>query len=159
MGLNRKQNTLLIEFFKTMKKLTILFLVLGMFACEQKPSKMQQEYKQDLKEVLDVHDNVMGKMNIMGNLISEIKKPVEDSTENTQEKKGALNDLEKAHEGMMEWMHNFAKEFPDAQKDTTFTKEEYERRIEILQEEKKSIEKVKNDMESSIQKGKDVLQK
>lgn len=137
----------------------ILFLVLGMFACEQKPSKMHQEYKQDLKEVLDVHDSVMGEMSIMGNLISEIKKPAQDSIENSQEKKRALSDLENAHDGMMDWMHGFADKFPDAQKDTTFTKEEYKRRIDLLEEEKESIEKVKNDMESSIQKGKVVLQK
>lgn len=147
------------KIFKQMKKLMILFLVLGMVACQQKPSKMHQEYKQDLDEVLAVHDSVMGKMNTMGNLISKIKKPVQDSFENSQEAKAALSDLESAHDGMMDWMHSFAKKIPDAQKDTTFTKEEYKRRIDLLQEEKKSIEEVKNHMESSIQKGKDVLQK
>lgn len=136
----------------------ILFLVLGMVACQQKPSKMHQEYKQDLDEVLAVHDSVMGKMNSMGNLISEIKKPAQDSIENSPEAKAALSDLENAHDGMMDWMHGFAEKFPDAQKDTTFTKEEYKRRIDILQEEKKSIEEVKDNMESSIQKGKEVLQ-
>lgn len=140
-----------------MKKILILFLVLGMVACQQKPSKLHQEYKQDLDEVLAVHDSVMGKMNTMGNLISEIKKPAQDSTENSQEAKAALSDLENAHDGMMDWMHGFAKKIPDAQKDTTFTKEEYKRRIDILQEEKKSIEEVKDNMESSIQKGKEVL--
>lgn len=100
-----------------MKNILSIFLVMLVFAsCGEKKDNSQQEL---LKKVMAVHDEIMPKMgDIMkykkqlNAKIDELTKAgVEDNQAEITELKKAAEDLENSHDGMMNWMHGFDRNF------------------------------------------------
>lgn len=96
-------------------------------------------------EVMDVHDEVMPKMNDIYSLTEKLKKEIADTPDMVEEKRkhieAAIRQLDTASEEMMVWMRNF-NPLPDS------LGEEKARRYLEVQLEK--VNKVKNDMLQAI---------
>lgn len=121
--------------------LVIPFLVWG---CGPKTTDNQQLYE----EVMEIHDEVMPKMNDIYKLKEELKKIA--SASNTPEDKkkaieSAILNLDSASEGMMVWMRNF-NPLPDSLGEDNAR--------EYLKDQKKKVNKVKEDMLKAIDKAK-----
>lgn len=83
----------------------LLASVLYMASCretEKEPSRMEQ--------VMAIHDSVMPEMTTISKLVADLK-PLADSTEQGQEYRRAMQDLQKAHTSMMDWMQGFGERF------------------------------------------------
>ena len=68
-------------------------------------------------------------------------------------------ELKQAHELMMTWMKDFGEKFPNALVDTTYSKEEYEKREPILSAEKEEVKEMKDRVNKSIEKAQELLTK
>jgi len=104
------------------------------------------------KEVMDVHDEVMPEMGTLRKLSKSIQQKIDslsaDSTSltpNTQaEMEKAIDELKKANESMMEWMH----QFEQIEEGTPHGEV-----MNYLLEQKKRIKKVREDMLKAKKKG------
>ena len=137
--------------------LGFLVIVFTLNSCDQKPSKEAQEFNSLIKEVLDVHDDVMPKMGEMGKLSGELKAKA-DTTEAGKIYQKALDSLGNAHDAMMKWMENFNTKFPYA-KDRLKGKstEDILNDIEALKDEQKQVNRVRDAVNGSIKNAKNVL--
>ena len=130
-----------------MKYLSLLFIVV-LVACG--PSK--KEELQTLKdEVIAIHDEVMPKMGELRKTRMALES-LADSLMTTDSTKAAMfielaSDISMANEGMMEWMRAFEPEFEG-------TDEEIQ---QYLEEQKVAVQKVKDNMNGSLEKGKEAL--
>lgn len=132
-----------------MKNLLILItFVLLTFSC-------QIEQKDELatlkEEVMAMHDEVMPKMSELRYtqkaLMLQVDSLMSSDSLRSATLIGASNEIIAANEAMMNWMRNYE---PDYQG----TKEEI---ISYLEQQKEAIQKVKNDMERSLENGKQLL--
>jgi len=129
-------------------KTIILIFVLFVFSCQQGKKSEVAELKD---AVMAIHDESMPKMGelrkIRRNLMLQADSlKVSDSTRAVVLLVTA-EEIAAANEGMMDWMRNYEPEY-------TGTKEEI---LFYLGEQRKSIQKVKEDMEKSLIKGKEML--
>lgn len=123
--------------------LTICIL-LGIQACHQN----KKEQDQLLKEVMDIHDEVMPQMGSLRSLSKGIKlklDSLEESSTNVddqtrQKMKAAIKKLDEANKSMMEWMHQF-----EQIKEGTPHKEV----LNYLNRQKQLIEEVRDNMLTS----------
>ncbi len=126
-----------------------LLLIIG---CQ--PAKTDQVDLKALKnEVFDIHDEVMPKMGDLRRVRKELMLKA-DSLRETDSTKAqfllaASNQIGAANEGMMVWMRNF-------NPDSTGT---YQEELDYLNQQKKGIIKVRDDMNSSLVEGKKILKK
>ncbi len=145
-----------------MKKILFFFLIgsLAFSACqsgEQQPSEeeLQTQQEQMWNEVMAVHDEVMPQMSEIKRLQNELKAYIgEDSSldAEVQEKVGqAVQELSAAGEGMMSWMSNIRQLEPLREE------MDHEGIMNYLKEEKTKVDKVKEDMINSIEKGKEMM--
>ncbi|MEL7003799.1 MAG: hypothetical protein AAFN93_13835 [Bacteroidota bacterium] len=91
-----------------MKNTLIVLLSIALAACSG--TKEDNEVTQLRKEVIAIHDEAMEQMGTMANLKSKLNDNP-DSIKSEQYSKAAQS-LDEAHNHMMAWMRNFAKEFP-----------------------------------------------
>lgn len=102
------------------------------------------------EKVMDLHDEVMPKMEDIYKIQSQIKEKIANSPNLVKERKEALEQvalqLDSANKAMMDWMHEF-QPLPDS------TDEEEARAYLETQMEK--IKKVKNEMLIAIERGKE----
>ncbi|MEZ4953438.1 MAG: hypothetical protein R2825_07665 [Saprospiraceae bacterium] len=139
---------------KLLKILTAISL-LSIFACQSNdPNHIAQENLKD--ELMVVHDEVMPKMGEIHKLKKQLKKlSTESSVEengNLEEIKNAIYALEKADDGMMDWMANFKS--PSKLRG----EKSHEEIMAYLENEKEKIEQVKNDMMTSIERAKKLVE-
>lgn len=138
-----------------MKNLFVLLLFIFVLGCnnqgEKNESKTTQAEKiptQDLKnEVLAIHDEVMPKM---GELMSTRKTMLQVAeelmdTDSLRASKiiGLADKIDSANQGMMQWMRSYEPDFEG-------TEEEVRAYFET---QKIAIEKVKSEMEGSLEEG------
>ncbi|MCE2613359.1 hypothetical protein LVD13_10275 [Flavobacteriaceae bacterium D16] len=133
--------------------LLILISLLFSFSCkdekaEKTPSKME--------EVMAVHDEVMPEMKTIGQLVSELQ-PLADSTATGQEYAQAVDDLKAAHKSMMDWMAGFGKRF-DSEEIMDGKALSEEKQTWLLEEEAK-VKAMKEQVDSSIARAKELLSK
>ncbi|MAN27817.1 MULTISPECIES: hypothetical protein [Mesonia] len=144
-----------------MKK-TLVFIFAGILlvSCgeKQKASKEKQHYDESIDEILVVHDEVMPKMGALSSLIEKTETKI-DTTEIGKEFENVNQELKQAHELMMTWMKDFGEKFPNALVDTTYSKEEYEKREPILSAEKEEVKEMKDRVNKSIEKAQELLTK
>jgi hypothetical protein len=99
--------------------------------------------------VMDVHDEVMPRMGEIITLTEALKEKVAKTPDMPAGKKKEIEttveSLDKASEGMMDWMHKFS---PETNAATTESKRAY------LKDEMVKVERVKADMLAAIEKGK-----
>jgi hypothetical protein len=141
-------------------KLSITIVISGIFLLTSCGKKGGHEHHQadELKnnpnealynEVMAVHDEVMPKMDELYRLKKELKDKIANGKDLAADKKGDLNQtlllLDSADHSMMDWMHKF-KPLADS------TDQEAAR--EYLENEMEKIRKVKELMNTSIEKAK-----
>ncbi len=113
-------------------------------------------------EVLDIHDEVMPRMGEVMSLRKKVltkSESVTDSTELENLKEIAYN-LIKANQGMMTWMNDWTKSvgnFLD-QDAKPIAGVDVNKVVEYLEEEKKRVSKVRDDINNSIKEAKEVLE-
>ncbi|MCC6725593.1 MAG: hypothetical protein IT258_13885 [Saprospiraceae bacterium] len=101
-------------------------------------------------EVFAIHDEVMPKMSDIVALKGKLLDMAADSTK-ALEAKAAISQLEKAEEGMMDWMNNFQQ--PDKLRET----KQHEEIMAYLESEKQRIAAVREAMNNSIKTGQRIL--
>lgn len=93
-----------------LKNFWYLFLLAIAFACASPDGPNSTEGESDVKalkkEVIAIHDSAMAKMNVMAQLQAGLKKKWPSSADSVLYRK-AYQDLQKSHEDMMDWMHDF----------------------------------------------------
>jgi hypothetical protein len=128
--------------------LPVLSLVtLLVWGCGEKSQDNQALYD----DVMEVHDEVMPKMNDIYKLKEELKKQIADSPSLVDEKKKAIESailkLDSASERMMVWMRNF-NPLPDSLGE--------EKARGYLEEQQEEIKKVKDDMLKAIEEAEQI---
>jgi hypothetical protein len=130
-----------------MKKLLFLFSFFLVFACNQNDNG-----KALTDEVLNIHDEVMPKIGELMSLRKKVLDQVEGSS-NPDELRNIALELDEAQKGMMQWMNDWSKNSAPFVNGET-TKEE---KMAYLNAEKERVNKVKEDINNSIEKAKAVL--
>lgn len=132
-----------------MKRLSILFLVILLVAC-QSNQKAQLSTLKD--SVMAVHDEVMPKMGALmitsKSLLAMADSLSESDSIKVMKCRLAAENIDKANESMMVWMRNYE---PDFKGDDAAI-------IEYLNQQKESIGLVKIQMETALAEGKKILE-
>ncbi len=133
----------------------IIALVCAIFSCLIGCKEESKTDTTQMKEVMAIHDEVMPKMSEIGSLVAKLKKKIDSDQGGVAEKK-AMEDLQNAHESMMEWMTTIGDNFDSDEilneKELTPEKEQ------LLLREKENIKLVKEKINSSITKAKTLLE-
>jgi hypothetical protein len=139
-----------------MKKLfTVITLVALLIATSCKESKKEEEPSR-MEQVIDIHDEVMPKMGTLGKLVGQLK-PMADSLGVESLEAKAMKDLQLANKSMMDWMQGFGNRFD--YEETMNGKELSEEKEHWLKEEEEKVKKVKEDINSSIERAEEILKK
>ena len=93
---------------KSAKILIPILALLLVFSCKEE--KKSEEVSQ-MKQVMNMHDEVMPKMGAMAKLAGELSSKENDSTEMGLAYKKARRDLQAARDSMMRWMQDFGNKF------------------------------------------------
>lgn len=130
---------------KNIVKISVVLLVFGIVSCDSKDKEIEQ-----LKsEAIEIHDEVMPKMDDIMKLKKSLSAEIEEADQQERKEIGALiTSLEAADKAMMNWMRNFDPRMEDLSDD---------QKIESLTEHKISIQKIKASMNSSILEAEDFL--
>lgn len=131
-----------------MKNLLLLTTLTFLVACG--PSE-KEELNQLKDEVISIHDEVMPKMGELRRTRKDLLLQA-DSLVDIDSVRAALltsiaDQIGEANEGMMQWMRNYEPEFEG-------TNEEVK---QYLEDQRIAIKQVKEDMNKSLAKGKEVL--
>lgn len=122
------------------KGLFLVFFLFTLIACQTNGKKDQ--ITQLKGEVMAAHDEVMPKMGKMRSMEKSLRALSANDLDSLEIRKEA-DALKIANDGMMQWMRNYQPDFEG-------TEDEY---IQYLQEQKKLIEKVREDINSSLATG------
>jgi hypothetical protein len=135
---------------KSIKYATLaLFLGLSVLACKEEKGNFQ------MKEVMEIHDEVMPKMGKLGSLVGELNSKENDSTEIGRQYREARIDLQEANEAMMDWMQNFGNRFtPD---EILNGAELSEQKKQWLDEEEEKVKALKEQISTSIENAENLL--
>lgn len=130
-----------------MKKIafcSVLFLMF--FTIASCGGSNQEIEKEDAlrNEVFAIHDAVMPRMSEIVKLKGKLRELPMDTT-NEAVMRAAISQLEKAEEGMMDWMNKFKQ--PETLRET----KSHEEIMQYLDGEKTTISQVRDDMNNSIQ--------
>ncbi len=125
--------------------LTVLFLV----ACGDNNQNVEKENALR-DEVFAIHDGVMPRMTEIVTLKGKLDS-LSASGNNVEELKRYQTFLERAEDGMMEWMTHFQE--PEKLRET----KKHEEIMTYLESEKQRITKVRDDMNNSIQAAENAL--
>ncbi|MBP2833402.1 hypothetical protein J8281_14500 [Aquimarina sp. U1-2] len=129
-------------------------ILLAFVSCN-KLSEEEQKFDAIMEEVISVHDEVMPKMGEISSLIKELE-PKTDTTTAATPYIQAQQDLKDAYDFMMTWMSDFSEKFPH---DEETDAKEISSQIELLKEEKIEVNKLKDQINSSIRNAKRLLNK
>jgi len=142
-------------------KISFIFLSLCLsvltISCNQ-ISKEEQEFDVLMQKVIDVHDEVMPKMGEMSSLIKDLE-PKIDTTITGKSHAKAQKELKDSYDFMMDWMSDFSNKFPQEEEITADNMEKFTAKMKMLQEEEKEVNKLKVQINSSIDNAKKLLQK
>jgi len=131
-----------------MKNLTLILLTF-LLAC----GSAKQEEQQALKdEVMAIHDEVMPKMGELRRARKDLMLQADSLAETNPDRAALLHaaaeEIAAASEGMMQWMRAYEPEFEG-------TDEEI---MQYLEDQKVAVQKVKDDMMGSLEKGLEALE-
>ncbi len=85
-------------------------LLIGNISCKGEKKGDTEAANEQMDKVMAIHDEVMPKMSVMGQLVGELSSK-EDSTEIGMQYKEARKGLQDAHQAMMDWMQGFGNRF------------------------------------------------
>lgn len=147
---------------KLFRTFIIAVLAVSLWSCGNKESEDKVEFYQLLHEVFDVHDEMMPQMGKLSELRQELEERAEVEEEPMQAKiyKDAVTDLEGAHKGMMDWMKNFGEVFPYKEDRLEgMNEDEIKESIELMKEQQVLVEAMKQEMVSSMENARKLLEK
>ena len=139
-----------------MKKSFVLFLISGILAagCSQgskEKQKNEDPNKNLYDQVMDIHDDVMPKMDELYNLKRQLKEKVENSPDLVASKKQEIETtillIDSASRGMMRWMNEFN---PEEHNEDDLR--------QYLEDEMKRVQQVKETMIDALEKGRKAIQ-
>ena len=108
-----------------------------------------------MEQVMAIHDEVMPKMGTLGRLVGQLK-PMADSLGAESPEAEAMRDLQQANKSMMDWMQDFGDRFDSDEilegKELSAEKQKW------LDEEEEKVNKVKEQINSSIKKAEALLE-
>ncbi len=139
---------------KSITKILPLFIGLLLIVSCNSLSKEEQEYDVIMQNVINVHDEVMPKMGELSSLIKSLENKKDTTTLGKTYAKAQL-DLKSSYDFMMNWMSDFSTKFPYDEK---VKKENVAAKIILLKEEEIEVNKLKNQINSSIKNAKELLQ-
>lgn len=138
------------KYFKALSYLLLAAALVGNQACKDAP-----ETESRMDAIMAVHDEVMPEMKTIGQLVAELK-PMADSTEAGKPYREAMEDLQAAHQSMMDWMRGFGERFNHEEimegKALTDEKKEW-----LLEEEQK-VNAMKEEVMGSIERARKLLE-
>lgn len=124
----------------------ILLLAFSIASCKNQKAKVEET---DITaEVMAVHDEVMPKIGNINKASRALKKLMDEADNTVDQKKilFCLKDLNEAEEGMMEWMEEWS--VPETEPEKSI----------YLKKEMIRIQKVKNDINSSLKLSSEILE-
>ncbi|WMN12956.1 hypothetical protein QYS49_35090 [Marivirga salinae] len=123
---------------KTLLKLNLVLIAVLVISCESK----EKEVEKLKSETIAVHDEVMPKMDDIMKLKKSLREKKDSiSTEGNQTIEELISSLEESDNAMMNWMRNYDPQMKDMSEDE---------KIDYLNDQKSSIEKVSKQMKNSI---------
>lgn len=139
-----------------MKNIFTILAIVGLLSTTScKESKKVKESSQ-MEQVMDIHDEVMPKMGTLGKLVGQLK-PMADSLGAESIEAKAMKDLQQANRSMMDWMQGFGNRFDS--EEIMNGKELSDEKKQWLKEEEEKVKKVKEDINSSIERAEEILKK
>ncbi|WP_339664164.1 hypothetical protein [Maribacter arcticus] len=139
-----------------MKKLFTLLTIVGLLSITSCKESKKAEETSRMEQVMDIHNEVMPKMGTLGKLVGQLK-PMADSLGAESIEAKAMKDLQQANKSMMDWMQGFGNRFDP--EEIMNGKELSEEKEQWLKEEEVKVKKVKEDINSSIQRAEEILKK
>ncbi len=133
--------------------------VIGMLLMATVVISCKEQAKVDdsqMKKVMAIHDEAMPKMSKIGSLVAQLKKRIDTDQGGVAEKE-AMEDLQEAHETMMEWMRGFGGKF-DSDEILNGKELTAEKKV-LLDEEEAKVKIVKEKIETSIANAEALLHK
>lgn len=130
----------------------------GAISCDS-TSQEKNTYDALYKEVIAAHDQVMPKMGELSALSQSLKQQIDSTQQSTVIYEKGIEDLENSYDFMMEWMHDFSAEFVKDQ--TPFEELSPEQRkikTEALQEEVIRVNKLRDQINGSIERAKELIE-
>jgi len=137
-----------------MRKIILLVaipLIVLVSSCKEEKENTQ------MKEVMAIHDKVMPKMSQLGSLVGELNDKEKDSTDLRIQYERARKDLQAANKSMMDWMQNFGNRFDP--EEILKGKELSEQKKQWLNEEEEKVKALQEEINSSIENAKKLLNK
>ncbi|WP_238528105.1 hypothetical protein [Robiginitalea biformata] len=123
--------------------------------CRGEKKQEAKDAPSQMEEVIAVHDEVMPEMKTIANLVAELK-PLADSTGQDSQYAVAMQDLQAAHQSMMDWMQGFGNRFDheEIMKGKALSQEKQA----WLAEEQEKVEAMRNQVLGSIERAREVLE-
>ena len=144
---------------KIIKTILLSMLTIGTVVTSCKEEKKTESAvsveNNQMKEVMEIHDEVMPKMGKVGKLVGQLK-PMVDTTAQGKAYAKAMQDLQAANESMMKWMRDFGDQFDSDE--IMNGKELTEQKKLMLNVEEENIKVVKKQIETSITNAEALLQ-
>lgn len=135
----------------------LIFLSIGFFSCNNE-SEAKKQYEENYNEVLRIHDEVMPKMGELSALSMKLKKQIDTTSNDFQKYEEAREDLENAHDFMMDWMHNFSDNYVrDQPALEELSEEDILNKNRGLEEEIEKVNEMKEAVNSSIENARNLL--
>ncbi|MDC6352948.1 MULTISPECIES: hypothetical protein [unclassified Robiginitalea] len=123
--------------------------------CKGEKKQEAKDAPSQMEEVIAVHDEVMPEMKTIANLVAELK-PLADSTGSDSQYAVAMQDLQAAHQSMMDWMQGFGNRFDH--EEIMKGKALSEEKQAWLAEEQEKVEAMRNQVLGSIERAREVLE-
>jgi len=147
---------------KTTLKLAIITFVIASFSCSEKQSEQSKAFDAQMKETIQIHDDVMPKMSNINSMISklEAKKETIENIEDTENYNEAIADLKVAHDLMMSWMKRFSNSFSRTEINqglTTKNEDSIAAKLEQLDLQYQSAEEMKAAINRALENAKTLL--
>ncbi|MFO7720090.1 MAG: hypothetical protein R6W85_06600 [Gillisia sp.] len=143
---------------KTLPLFLLAIALFGVISCD-KTSEEKNKYDALYTQVIAVHDEVMPKMGELSGLSQKLKQRIDSSQTSSVIYEKGIEDLENSYDFMMEWMRDFSEEFVKDQ--TPFeelSNEERKAKIAALQEEVTSVNKLRDEINGSIERAKELIE-
>jgi hypothetical protein len=153
---------------KFILKSILVGMVFISFSCQQKGESTEvKAFDVQMKQTIQIHDDVMPQMSKINNMITELeseKEELESAEEvNTQlvgNHEAAIADLQNAHDIMMAWMKNFSSSFSRTEINSGLQvkdKDSIKAKVELLEMQYNSAEEMKAVINSSLENAQKVL--
>jgi chromosome segregation ATPase len=146
---------------KTIIKALFITVIAFSFSCKEEQSKDSKAFDAQMKETVQIHDDVMPKMTELNSLISKLEKEKEKieasgdvASEEVETYETAINDLKEAHDLMMSWMKNFSNSFSRTEINTglaTKDKDSIKAKQEMLSAQYNSAEEMQTAITKAIE--------